>query len=168
MTKQVDSNRFLDFATRQVVKGWIQREAPKEMPWSPLTKPLSECRVAVVNSGGIALKSDPPFDQDGERRNPWWGDPSFRIIPSHTTEKDVEVYHLHIDPSFCRQDINCLIPLQRLDELEKSGEIGSVAPRHYSYMGYILEPTALLEETTPAIIEHLGEDQVDLVLLVPT
>jgi D-proline reductase (dithiol) PrdB len=151
-----------------VVKGWIEREGPRQIPWTPLAKPVSECRVAVINTGGIALKSDKPFDQDGERKNPWWGDPSYRIIPHDATAEDVEIYHLHIDPTFCRQDLNCLIPLQRLAEMREAGEIGDVAPRHYSYMGYILEPTALLEESTPAIIRHLSEDQVDLVLLVPT
>jgi hypothetical protein len=35
-------------------------------------------------------------------------------------------------------------------------------------MGYILEPDELLEVTTPAIIEHLYADEVDVVLLVPS
>jgi hypothetical protein len=35
-------------------------------------------------------------------------------------------------------------------------------------MGYILDPADLLEKTTPEMIRYLKEDQVDLVLLVPT
>jgi hypothetical protein len=150
------------------VKAWIDREEAGEIPWTPLEKPLSECTVALISSGGIALKTDLPFDQEGERRNPWWGDPSFRIIPADASEADVEIYHLHIDPSFGRNDLNCLLPLQRLAEMRDAGEIGGSAPRHYSFMGYILEPTALLTQSVPAIIRHLREDQVDLALLVPT
>lgn len=168
MTTQTDSYRFLDFFTRRLVKAWIAREPERDIPWTPLAKPLSDCTVALISSGGIALKSDDPFDQEGERQDPWWGDPSFRILPRTATREDVEIYHLHIDPSFARQDLNCLLPLDRLDELEDAGEIGRSAARHYSFMGYILDPTVLLEESTPAIIRHLKEDQVDVVLLVPT
>lgn len=167
MDKTVDSHRFLDFLARQVVKAWIAKESPRDIPWTPLPKPLADCRVALVSSGGITLKTDQPFDQDGERQNPWWGDPTYRIIPADTTEQDVAIYHLHIDPSFAQADLNCLLPLQRLQEMEARGEIGLAAPRHYSFMGYTLDPGALLEESTPAIIQHLQEDEVDVVLLVP-
>jgi hypothetical protein len=167
MSHEVDSYRFVDFVTRRVVEGWIAKERPKEIPWTPLKTPLRESRVALISSGGIALKSEEPFDQEGERRNPWWGDPSFRVLPRTATERDVEIYHLHIDPGFGRSDLNCVFPLQRLAELEDSGEIGAMAPRHYSFMGYVLDPTTLLEESTPAMIQFLEEDQVDLVVLVP-
>jgi D-proline reductase (dithiol) PrdB len=90
------------------------------------------------------------------------------MIPKTATREEVEIYHLHIDPSFARQDLNCLLPLDRLDELEEAGEIGRSASRHYSFMGYILDPADLLQDSTPAIIQHLREDQVDVVLLVPT
>jgi D-proline reductase (dithiol) PrdB len=167
VSHQVDSYRFVDFVTRKVVQGWITSEEPKPIPWTPLSKPMSEANVALVSSGGIALTCDEPFDQEGERRNPWWGDPSFRILPRTATEGDVEIYHLHIDASFARRDLNCVLPLQRLSELEALGEIGKVAPRHYSFMGYTLDPTTLLEESTPAMIQCLQEDQVDLAVLVP-
>ena len=53
-------------------------------------------------------------------------------------------------------------------ELAGSGEIGDSAPRHYSFMGYTVDPTDLLEKTTPEMVRLLKEDHVDLVLLVPT
>ena len=167
MDKQVDSYRFLDFITRRMVKAWIGLESPKEIPWTPLVKPLAECTVAMVSTGGVALKTDRPFDQQGERNNPWWGDPSYRVLPRATTAQDVRIYHQHIDPRFGLQDLNCMLPLQRLIELEDAGEIGAAAPHHYSFMGYILQPHVLLKESTPAMIRHLQEEQVDVVLLVP-
>jgi D-proline reductase (dithiol) PrdB len=79
----------------------------------------------------------------------------------------VALYHLHIHPRVIAGDINTLFPLERLLSLAAEGEIGGAAERHYSYMGYILEPQALLAESTPAMIRHLEADGVDLVVLVP-
>jgi D-proline reductase (dithiol) PrdB len=167
MDKQVDSYRFISGLTRRMIKSWIDLEKPRPIPWTPLTKPLSQFVVALLSSAGIALKTDRPFDQEGERQNPWWGDPSYRSLPKTATEKDVRVYHLHVDPRYAEQDLNSLFPLQRLQELEQAGEIGHSAPRHYSIMGYILQPAELLEKTIPAMIRNLKEDGADVVVLVP-
>ncbi len=167
MTREVDSFRFVSRGTRRVAKAWIDSAEPREIPWTPISKPLSECRVAMISSGGMALKTDRPFDQEGERQNPWWGDPSYRLIPKTATAEDIKVYHLHINPTFAEQDLNCLLPLDRLSELEASGEIGSVAPSHYAYMGYTTQPEQLLEESAPAIIRNLRDEYVDVVVLVP-
>jgi D-proline reductase (dithiol) PrdB len=121
----------------------------------------------LISSAGLALKTDRPFDQEGERENAWWGDPTFRILPVTATADEVALYHLHIHPRVIAGDINTLLPLERLLALEAEGEIGGAAERHYSYMGYILEPQALLAESTPAMIRHLEADEVDLVVLVP-
>ena len=102
-------------------------ETPRDIPWTPLEKPLYECRVALISSGGIALKSDIPFDQQGERHNPWWGDPTHRVIPRGTKTEDIKLYHLHVDPSYVEADINCLLPIERLDQLAAAAEIGAVA-----------------------------------------
>jgi D-proline reductase (dithiol) PrdB len=121
----------------------------------------------MISTGGLALKTDQPFDQEGERQNPWWGDPSYRCIPRASTAEDVRLYHLHVDPRPVEKDLNSLFPLQRLLELEEGGEIGHSAPCHYSIMGYILQPEALLEESTPAMIGLLYGEEVDAVVLVP-
>ena len=102
----VDSYRFLDFASRQVMKAWAARQEPDVIPFTPMTKPLAECTVALVSTAGIARNDDVPFDQERERRDPWWGDPSFRVIPLRTTERDVRLYHSHIDPRFGEADLD--------------------------------------------------------------
>jgi D-proline reductase (dithiol) PrdB len=167
MTKTVDSFRFASGLTKRVIKTWIKMESPREIPWTPLSKPLSEATVALISSGGIARKTDTPFDQERERQNPWWGDPSYRVIPQGTRSEEIRVYHQHIDPSFAERDLNCLLPLERLAELEAAGVIGRIAPSHYSFMGYLLDPEAFLEDSVPAIIDHLLAEEVDLALLVP-
>jgi len=165
--KIVNSYRFISGITRRMLRTWVGMEKPRPSPWTPLSKPLKGCRVALLSSAGIALKTDPPFDQEGERRNPWWGDPSYRILPKDATSADVELYHLHIDPRPAQQDLNCLFPLTRLLELEQVGEIGAATERHYSIMGYLLKPETMLHETIPAIIRDLRADLADVVVLVP-
>jgi D-proline reductase (dithiol) PrdB len=163
----IDSYRFLDFASRQVMKAWAARETWTSIPFTRLTKPLRECSIALVSTAGVARHDDLPFDQDGERRNPWWGDPSFRKIPLGTTEKDVNLYHLHIDPRFGECDLDVVLPMRRLTELSREGLIGRPANTHYSVMGYILEPTELVEQTAPAIAESMRRESVDAAALFP-
>lgn len=163
----IDSYRYVDFATRQIMKAWAARQEPGVIPFTPLAKPLRECTVALVSTAGIARRDDRPFDQEGERRDPWWGDPTFRKIPLGTTESDIRVYHLHIDPRFGEEDLDVLLPMRRLTELARVGRVGRPAPTHYSFMGYILETAELLAETAPAIAASLHAEQVDAVVLVP-
>ena len=167
MSKVVDSYHFIGGITKRLVKMWIKKEPVREIPWTPLPKPLSLCTVALISTGGIALKTDRPFDQEGERQNPWWDDPSYRVIPYAATARDVRVYHQHIDPRFAKEDLNCLLPLERLAELAETGEIGRVAPSHYSFMGYLLQPQRFLEESVPAVIHRLRDEGVDLAVLIP-
>ncbi len=166
-SEQVDSYRFLDRLTKKLVQNWIGLESPRVIPWTPLSRPLAESTVALISSAGLALKTDRPFDQEGEKRNPWWGDPSYRVLPRTATAEDVKLYHLHIHPRVVKQDLNTLLPLQRLLELEKRAEIGRSAANHYSFMGYILQPQTLLEVTVPAMIRRLKRDGVNVVVLIP-
>jgi len=162
-----DSLQFLDGATKRVIKAWIEREERRPIPWTPLKKPLGECRIALISSAGVALREGEPFDQEGERRNPWWGDPSFRVIPRSACSEDVRLCHLHIDRSFGESDLDCVLPLARLGELAEEGVIGEAAPSHYSFMGYLLDADEFLRTSVPAIIQRLKEEQVDAVALVP-
>ena len=163
----LDSYRFLDFATRQVMKAWAARQEPGVIPFTPLTKPLRDCTIALLSTAGVARNDDRPFDQERERRDPWWGDPSFRVIPLGTTERDIRIYHLHIDPRFGEADLDVVLPIRRLAELAAAGIVGRPAPRHYSIMGYILEPAVLVGQTAPAIAERMRLDGVDAAALVP-
>jgi len=167
MAKSVDSYRFLDGVSRRVMKYWASLGTPGPIPWTPLAKPLSQCAVSLVSSAGVALVSDRPFDQGIERRDPWLSDPSYRVLPRTASTGNVRVYHLHINSSFAEQDLNCVMPIERLNELEALGEVRISAPSHYSYMGYSLRPEALLRQSVPGVIGHLRKEGVDAVLLVP-
>jgi D-proline reductase (dithiol) PrdB len=167
LARRVRSHAFVDGPTRKLVRSWIDREPAQHIPWTPLVKSLSACRVALVSSAGIARHDQRPFDQQLERRDPWWSDQSWRPIPSGTTEADVGIYHLHIDPRFAEQDLDCVLPLRRLQELHADGIVGGVAATHYSFMGYILQPRQLLACTAPAIAARMAAEAVDVAMLVP-
>jgi D-proline reductase (dithiol) PrdB len=167
VAKTVDSYRFLDGIGRRVIKSWAGLPAQMPIPWTPLARPLSKCTVSLVSSAAIALKTDHPFDPEIERCDPWFADPSYRVLPRTARTGDIQVCHLHINPGFAEQDLNSILPVERLDELREQGEIGAVAPSHYSYMGYTLRPERLLRESVPGMVRQLREEHVDVVVLVP-
>lgn len=164
----VDGYRFVGRAAARVMRAWCRREpAATDSPWTPLARPLATARVALLSSAGVVRKDDLPFDQDGERRDPWWGDPTHRAIPRATTADQVRIDHLHIDPRPAARDLDCILPLRRLDELVAKGIVGASAEHHYSIMGYLLRPARLLADTVPRVAAALASEQVDLVLMAP-
>lgn len=141
---------------------------PTFIPWTPLAKLLSACRFALVTTAGIYLRaSQPPFDLDRERREPFWGDPTYRAIPRDARQEDIGVAHLHIDTEDLLADMNIVLPLRRFEELEAEGEIGSLAPTHYSFMGYQGGTEAWERTYGPEVSRRLKQEEVDAVLLTP-
>jgi hypothetical protein len=74
------------------LKAWVKTFIPEEdfkvpVPWTPVSKPLSKMTVALVTSAGISLKPDPPSDMDREKKEIFWGDRSYRIIPRGATAR---------------------------------------------------------------------------------
>ncbi len=143
---------------------WAERTATVrvdgEVPWAPFTGRFAEFRVAVVTTGGFHLPGQAAFDCDR-------GDPSWRAIPADVDLGSLAITHTHYDTRDAMRDPNILLPLDRLRELVHEGALGSLAPTQFSLMGYIPQIAALVEETAPAIVERLGREEVDLVLLTP-
>lgn len=150
-----------------IVKTMIAMAPRDPVPWTPLPRPLSEVTVAIISTAGVSMLADPPFDAEGERRNPWWGDPSYRVIPRSATEVDIVASHLHIETTYLQHDLDVALPLRRLAEAEAEGRIGRVAPSHYSFMGYLLDPTEFLERSVPAMIDRMRAEAVDAAIFVP-
>jgi D-proline reductase (dithiol) PrdB len=166
--KIVDGFRFIPPALRELIRGEIP-ETPSDVqiPWTPLKRPIEEVTFSLMTSAGISMKKDPPFDMEREKREPTWGDPSFREIPREATEADINVNHLHIKTDYIKEDINVILPLMRFRELENEGIIGRLAPTSYSYYGFQRDPTILLEQTMPRVARKMKEEGVDAILLTP-
>lgn len=164
----VDGFRFMPPS----LGAWIGKDIPEhefqgEIPWVPLKQSISETRFALMTSAGINMKGDTPFDMEREKREPAWGDPGYREIPSEAQESEIEVNHLHINTDHTKQDINVMMPIHRFKEFVDEGIIGSLAPTSYSYYGFQLDPKALMEESIPKVIAKLKEESVEAVFLTP-
>jgi D-proline reductase (dithiol) PrdB len=144
----------------KVPGGWQLRwrvRTPKDIPWTPLKKPLAEATVALVTTGGVHLCSDTPFVLKS--------DASYRTIPRIATSADLCITHEHYDRRDAARDLNLIFPLPRLLELEAEGIIGRVAETHYGF-GFTDNPHDLLLPGHQ-VGTLLARDNVDFVLLVP-
>ncbi len=72
---------------------------------------------------------------------------------------------VNFDRSAYQQDVNVCFPLEHLQTLVDSGEIGSVSNWHYSFMGSTAPER--MEPAAKEVCKQLRDDDVDLVLLIP-
>jgi D-proline reductase (dithiol) PrdB len=89
--------------------------------------------------------------------------------PADTDLSTLEIAHRSdaFDIRGITSDKNLALPLDRLMSLAEQGVIGSVAPRHFSFMGSIPAPRRLIAQTAPEVAQILLEDKVDAALLTP-
>lgn len=134
------------------------------VPWTPLAKPLSESRLALLSSAGFVVPGQEPFDAAVRG-----GDVSFRDIPAGVDVRTLVDTHRSesFDHSGLREDPNVAFPIDRIRELAERVRIGSVNHRHLSFMGSITAPGRLVRHTGPEAARRLVADGVDVALLVP-
>lgn len=167
-TRTVDGFRFLPPSLAAWIRSLLPtQEFQGEIPWTPVRKSLSKLTFSLVTSAGVALKSDPPFDMEREKREPLWGDRSYRVLPRGTTARDVTVRHLHINTAYIEQDLNVILPLDLMEELEREGTIGRLASSSYSFYGFQWESTEFLDRAIEPMARRMKEEGVDAVLLTP-
>lgn len=134
------------------------------VPCYPLSRPLRQVRIALVTTAGLCPPGLPDFNHQLRL-----GDPSWREIPG--TIETASLTESHRSQSFDHQgvaaDRNLAFPLDRFRELERAGIVGQLNHRHFSFMGSIVGPRPLIEETAPAVAQMLREDGVDAVFLTP-
>ena len=166
----VDGFKFLP----RVIGAYYQmtdREPELPIPWAELSHPLADSVFGLITSGGLYHDGvEPPFDLDGEKSDPCWGDPTYRTIPFDIPQAEVGASHLHINTRDVLIDINILLPVDRFRELTAEGRIGGVAQNAFSLMGYQGFPpdTTAWEETYgPEIAHRLKQEGVSCVLLTP-
>ena len=122
-------------------------------------KPLADSRIALVTSSAIHHCDDPAFRPMEH---------GFRTIPADVDFADLAQSHVsaNFDRAGFQLDPNVVFPLERLRELGEQGVIGSVANRHYSFVGAQAELNHL--ESAGLEMGRLMKDEgVDAALLVP-
>ncbi|HXR25991.1 MAG TPA: glycine/sarcosine/betaine reductase selenoprotein B family protein [Candidatus Binataceae bacterium] len=127
-------------------------------PWIPLVKPLADCKVALMSSGGILYRDQPRFHRE---------DASYRLIPKNATQADLDIWHFGYRTADAESDHNCVFPLARMRELESDGTIGELADPAYSFMGGIYSARKVREELAPQIADELKKARIDAFYLVP-
>jgi D-proline reductase (dithiol) PrdB len=128
-----------------------------QIPWAPLKKPISECKVVLISTGGVHLHSDQPFNVDG--------DTTYRVIPKQAQPADLAISHQAYDKTDALKDINLVFPIERLRELEVEGVIGGLAEENYGF-GLMGSAKKLLPAQRE-VAERIRDAGVDLALLVP-
>ncbi|HKB07960.1 MAG TPA: glycine/sarcosine/betaine reductase selenoprotein B family protein [Candidatus Polarisedimenticolia bacterium] len=148
---------FGRFVSRLIALPQLRRLTTGDIPWTPLRKPIADCTVALISTGGVHLRGDHPFHLNG--------DSTYRVIPGSARREDLAISHQAYDKTDALRDINLVFPIERLRELEAERVIGRLSDVHY---GFGLMGSA--QKLMPAIKEvarRLGRSGVDLALLVP-
>ena len=131
-------------------------------PLHKLNRPVRDCRVSLLTSGGISQCAMPAWDPLA--RN----DHRLDAIPSSTSSADFQIHDAYYDHRDAERDLNCQFPVDRLRELGDANEIGALADRLWSgFMGRIYNRRKILEESAPAFAAELHNDEVDLLIAVP-
>ena len=128
-------------------------------PWTPMTKPVRECRIALISSGGVYHRAQQPFESVKN-------DLTFREIPKEAEFSDLRISHYSKNATNVK-DLNTIFPLERLRELEAQGTIGELASPAFTFMGRIFTRTKLQKEMAPHLVKRLREMSVGAAFLVP-
>ncbi len=136
---------------------WV--ELPEAPPFTPLAKPLRECRVGLVASGGLY--------RIGQRAFHFKDDLSYRAIPTDTPAHELRASHFAYDTTDARQDPNVVFPYETLKDLAAVGRIGSLAAMAYTFMGGIYSARKVRDILAPALAGALVRDEVDVAIMVP-
>ncbi len=96
-------------------------------PFAPAVDP-DQRHVAIVSSAGLIIRGQRPTLAN---------DTGYRPIPSAVADNDILCSHVSVnfDRSGFQQDLNVMLPRDRLKALETEGSIGKAADTHYAFMG---------------------------------
>ena len=119
---------------------------------------LRQCRVALISSAGLMLR-----DEDNVPGNT----SDYRTIPATISDGDVLMNHISVnfDRTAFAEDINSVLPRDRLLALAHVGTIESAAEHHYSFMG-ATDP-AQMKQNVERLVNELAEREINTVCLLP-
>ena len=132
------------------------------VPLARIEKPLSECRVAFVSSSGVQLRSELAFDV----AHPV-GDYTFRRVPSTSSPGELEIHQLKYPTDGAKKDLNCIFPIERLQEMVAEGEIGSLTDDFITFIGYNMDPPLFESKLAEDIAAAVEEMAPDILLAAP-
>ena len=139
-------------------KGFISRLEKYTFDDPAWNKPSEEIerRVSIVSTAAITNRGDKPFS---------WLANNHRVIDKNDLDLVMTHVAVEYDRTAWQQDLNTILPIERLEEMAKSGEIGSVSNEHYSFIGS--SDPIKMERSAREVAERMKMAAVDTVLLVP-
>jgi len=171
--------RITDHVHDWQIRGYADEKehfAYTEGPFTPLKKPVSESRLALLASSGHFVEGDDPepfgvknMTQEEAMKRIFEflkEKPKLSHIPKNTPENKLRVRHGGYDIRGVQADPNTALPITRLLELEKDGIIGQLTPEAYSFTGACAQ-TRLLKQTGPEWVTLFKAQEIDAALLVP-
>lgn len=147
-----------------------------EAPFAPLTKPVSESRVALVTSSGHFVAGDDPEPFGVENMTQAEAEariiefvkeaPTLSRIPVDTSAGSLRVRHGGYPVRPTATDPNVSFPVEHLLALEAEGVIGGLHPEAFSFVGAASQ-LGLRKRVAPEWATMLQGLDIDVVLLVP-
>jgi D-proline reductase (dithiol) PrdB len=147
-----------------------------DVPLTKLSKPLSECRVALITSSGHFLEGDDPQPFGEPSMNQHQAEariqeflreaPSLSSIPFDTPPDRIRVRHGGYPVQAAAADHQVALPIGHLKTLCDEGFIGELVPEAYSFVGATSQ-LPLQRDIAPQWAERLKEAGTDAALLVP-
>lgn len=134
----------------------------RNTPITPLTKSLDKCKLALITTGGLHLKTDIPFDHTTRG-----GDCSYRKLPGDIMQENIAISHKWYNHKFINADLNCVFPIDRMREYVKKGTIKSLSEEHFSFMGHIYDTDPLIKNAKK-VGKRLREIGVHIAFITPT
>jgi D-proline reductase (dithiol) PrdB len=136
-----------------------------EVPFAPLRKPLSECRIGLLGTSEVAVRFDAakgevdPINEEDFR--------GVYAIPARTPTEKLYSRTLSFDRNATHlDDVNAFYPVDRLREAVADGRIGSMPERIYgAYNNY--SQRKVLTQEAPKALAYAREDGLDAIILVP-
>ena len=132
---------------------------PTASAWQPISKPVSESRVALLSSAALRLTGQKPFIPRE--------DLSYRSMPSDPRSGTIIIDHHSGIGAVPKQDPEIVFPRTALAALVENGTVGALSPLHFSFMGGVRRHKEIENELAPALADELAKTRVDLALLVP-
>lgn len=134
----------------------------QDVPFAPVTKPLSAMKLGVVSTAGFYLTgAQLPFTAEEVE-----GDPSFREFPASVLPEVLSIAHTHYPHDAALADWNVVLPLDHLRAMVAAGELGGLGPV-YSISGFCTNAARLVRESAEAIADRARQAGCDAVLMVP-
>lgn len=147
-----------------------------ESPFTRLEKPLSEAKIGLLTTSGHFVEGDDPqpfgvsnMDQKTAQARIddfLKGEPVLSEIPMDVPGQQLRVRHGGYDIRAAQEDINTVLPLDRLAEFEREGIVGGFLEKAYSFVGACSQKR-LARHVAPRWSAMLKAQGVEGMILVP-